>query len=532
MKDIDISVPKIPIINKDIDDSGIGSTPDISEPSIQDDKSTSEKRGPKIPSINKVSIPVIRELEDVDGDESTEGTINENNIEVDSDDELLGVPNEDKGEVVKYTGSNDMRIPVTSDGKTIDEALFSMYSGNVPVNDLLIKGEISTVKKFETGVKSDKIQLEEDEGRKKASKRFIQKNSRYTEEEKLIMRNLGINPEQFKKAMKTSKLSKADKESLMTSGRVGPAKYFKGKRFRSTYSDEDIIAFLAKFKFANVKILNRLKKESASTTSRKLHRLKEKGLVADREVLGLGTIWFLTEAGMAFSGYDLKSYRERTPKLSTMPPTIGANNVAASLWNNQYNFLFLDDFPAMNKRIYTQEGGEEFRYGEELVSELEIRTSLGREATPGFGQGGSYVETAKTARREFSNWEKDGKVGTSPEMLPGNEYLWVLYPDNVLSVIYHVPDLVIKRDRDEDGSPNSIAVEIELNPKSYKRYLETMIAYDSYPHIFKEVIWVTNNNRIIKLLTQAAEEIGFEDYKIVPVMNQDGVYKNRDIFHV
>lgn len=438
---------------------------------------------------------------------------------------------------------------VTPDGRTLNEMLLHMRSGATKLDE--------TLTKFKSGSRKSKIngkekeddrytkhaevidkETQKNEARKKASKKFLQRNSRYTEEEKIIMKSLGLNPDEFTTMLsKRSELSEADKAKLLDAGRLGTERYFKGKRFRATIGDLDIIQFLAKFKFCNTKILSRLRDEPQSRTWRKLTRLKEGGLVADSEVISMGTIWYLTEAGMALSGYNFPTLRTRFPKTSTMPPVIGANHVAACLWNNSFNILMLEDFPAYNKLV-EKKGELTYVKGENLISELEIRSSLGKEAQPSFGakpnsmSGNMYDVVGERARAMWHEWESNGRNSNSPEFEIGNEFMWVLYPESGLTKSYHVPDLILSRSRNADGTPRSIAVEVELNPKSDERYVQILMAYKLDNYLYDKVVWVTNSTSITRKLTNIADEIGLENFDVVPMTNENGIYKNRDIWHI
>lgn len=438
---------------------------------------------------------------------------------------------------------------VTPDGRTLEEMLIGMRSGATKLDDKLsqykkglkrtsINGKEKEDDRYTKHADVIEKETERNEARKKASKKFVQKNSRYTEEEKVIMKSLGLNPDEFTTMLsKKSGLTDADKAKLLNAGRLGTERYFKGKRFRATVGDLDIIQFLAKFKFCNTKILSRLRDEPQSRTWRKLSRLKEGGLVADSEVISMGTIWYLTEAGMALSGYSFPTMRTRFPKTSTMPPVIGANHVAACLWNNSFNVLMLDDYPAYNKLV--EKSGElTYVKGENLISELEIRSSLGKEAQPSFGakpnntKGNMYDVVGERARAMWHEWEVRGKDRNSPEFEIGNEFLWVLYPESGLTKSYHVPDLILSRQRAEDGTPRSIAVEVELNPKSDERYVQILMAYKLDTYLYDKVVWVTNSTSITRKLIKIAEEIGLENFDVVPMTNENGIYKNRDIWHI
>lgn len=440
-------------------------------------------------------------------------------------------------------------ISVTPDGRSLEEMLTGMYSGPTgaekrlkEVKEGLREVEVNgKVKSDSTYTKhSDRLKREKEraEGKKKASKGFVARNARYTEEEKLIIKSLGLSPKEFDKVMSLeSDLTAAEKSKLISMGVANGERIFKGKRFKATVGDLDIIIFLAKFKYANTRILSRLRMENQSVTWRKLNRLKERGLVADTEILGMGTLWFLTTAGMGLSGYNFTPYKRNPPKMSSMPPVIGANHVAACLWNNTHDILFDDEFPRVNREV--SKGGVVSKVqGENLTSELEIRSSMGRESNPAFnsvaGSGGNaFAEVGELAKVRWNEWIQGGRNPLdSPEMGEGNEYMWVLFPEGVMTKSYHVPDLVVVRDRDSDGKPNSIAVEVELNAKTRERYLDTLMAYKLDENIYGKVVWVTNNNSVSRMLIEIAQEIGLDKFDVVPMTNEHGEYKLRDIWHI
>lgn len=436
---------------------------------------------------------------------------------------------------------------VTPDGLRMSEVLLAKRAGKTKLKnkkksvelgleELELNGKTKKDKRYTKHKAVLEAEKKRDADRISASKKFIQKNARYTEEQKLIMRTLGLEPGDFEKVMsKKSKLTPAQKAEFAAAGMQGVDRFFKGRRIRPTVADHDIIEFLAKFKFASAKILSRIRGESVNSVWRKLDRLKKGGLVMDREVIGLGTIWALTTAGMAFSGYDFAPFSIRAPKTSTFAPIIGVNHVAACLWNNNFNILMLDDFPQSN-RLVEVDGEPTYIRGETLVSEQEIRSSLLKEGQPSFGQGPSqgtmYEQVAMQAKAVWNEWEVAGRPYDSPEFEFGNEYLWVLYPEDDLTVSYHVPDLVLMRERRDDGSPQSIAVEVELNQKSEARYMKTLMAYKLDDKVYDRVIWITNNASIGRKLANVAREIGLDNFDVVPMRNENGPYKNRDIWYI
>lgn len=438
-------------------------------------------------------------------------------------------------------------IKVTADGRTLAEMLPGMRSGNKSINEKMreITKQKSVVeidgKKFSDNRYTKHIEViekerEEQEKRIALSKRFLQRNAKFSEEEKIIMKNLGVTNKEFTNLMKSTELSRKDKEVILGLGRYGAEKYFKGRRYRTTVGDQALLEFLVKFKFANTRILKWISNEPQGRTWRKLNRLRNSGLVESKTIIGIPDLWGATPAGVGVAGYSFSAGLRPMPKVLTISATLGVNYVAACLWFNSINVLNLDDFPARNRIIALQEDGVDRVRGENLVSELEIRSSLGKEINPQsttmrtLGDERLYDVISSNVRAEFERWEQSGRVGESPEFALGNEYMWVLYPTSQLTLSYHVPDLVVKRERGPNGEPRSIAVEMERYDKSPDRYDKIMLAYKLDEYLYEKVIWITPNTRVARALEEAAKSVGFENYSIIPIITETGTYNKADIW--
>jgi hypothetical protein len=438
-------------------------------------------------------------------------------------------------------------IKVTADGRTLAEMLPGMRSGNKSINEKMreITKQKSVVeidgKKFSDNRYTKHIEViekerEEQEKRIALSKRFLQRNAKFSEEEKIIMKNLGVTNKEFTNLMKYTELSRKDKEVILGLGRYGAEKYFKGRRYRTTVGDQALLEFLVKFKFANTRILKWISNEPQGRTWRKLNRLRNSGLVESKTIIGIPDLWGATPAGVGVAGYSFSAGLRPMPKVLTISATLGVNYVAACLWFNSINVLNLDDFPAKNRIIALQEDGVDRVRGENLVSELEIRSSLGKEINPQsttmqtLGDERLYDVISSNVRAEFERWDQSGRVGESPEFALGNEYMWVLYPTSQLTLSYHVPDLVVKRERGPNGEPRSIAVEMERYDKSPDRYDKIMLAYKLDEYLYEKVIWITPNTRVARALEEAAKSVGFENYSIIPIITETGTYNKADIW--
>lgn len=438
-------------------------------------------------------------------------------------------------------------IIVTRDGRSLAEVIPGLRGGQRKSEDVLadIKEKKRVVqvgnKKFSDNrylkhVEIHEERMDEREKRIQLSQRFLQKHARFTEQEKLILNNLGLSSDEFAKIIKSQELTLKDKEEIIGLGRYGPEKHFKGKRYRTTLGDLAMLEFLVKFKFANTRILRWLSHESQNTTWQKIKRLENSGLVESQSIIGVPDLWGSTLTGINLAGYSLKPGLNPMPKMQTISATMGVNYLAACLWFNTINVLDLEDFPGENRLMGLENGEFKKVRGEDLVSELEIRSSLGKEINPFsstvqiLGDERLYDVISSNVRESFDVWVNGGKQGLSPEFIPGNEFMWVLYPMSQLTLSYHVPDLVVRRERGPNGEPRSIAVELERHTKTNPRYDKIMLSYKLDEHLYEKVIWVTPNARTARALDQAAQSVGFKNYSIIPIITETGIYNKSDIW--
>ena len=440
-------------------------------------------------------------------------------------------------------------IKVTADGRTLADMLPGMRSGRKsvvqvvadmkdPSKDTEVNGQMFTDDRYTKHVKVIEDKKSEQDERRALSKKFLQRNAEFSTEERIIMENLGVSNDGFANLMKSTELTSVQKEEVLGLGRYGAERHFKGRRYRTTVGDTAILEFLVIFKFANTRILRWLSNEPQGRTWRKLNRLRDNGLVESQSLIGIPDLWAATTSGVAISGYTYDPGLRPMPKMTTVSSSMGINYIAACLWFNKVNVLNLDDFPAKNRIIALQDDGRDSVIGEELVSELQIRSSLGKEITPSsttmraLGDERLYDVIASNVREEIDEWVRGGRVDEGPETRIGNEYMWILYPASQLTLSYHVPDLVVVRPRNADGSPNSIAVEMERYEKGNAHYDKIMLAYKLNTHLYKEVVWITPNARVARALAKAAQNVGFEGFRILPIITETGTYNKEDIWMI
>lgn len=302
--------------------------------------------------------------------------------------------------------------------------------------------------------------------------------------------------------------------------------------------DRDIIAFLGKFKMASTSILSNLNYDwTYQITEGRCLKLKEYGLLQVRLLPGSGSLWSLDSKGRAFAEQMNRPVSKyNLPKFGSIPALFAANHVASLLWNNTQNVLNLDDFPYHGKLV-----NDQYIRGETLISETEIRSSIsqimfllmqqdyGADVPVKRPKGYYGKRIGQHAMETWARWEVNG--GESPEMIKGNEFLWSLYPQySGSSRTYHNPDLIIVRERNEDGTPNHIAVEVERKPATAEYYEDIMRTYKEDKYLYCTVIWVAENASIARNIMEGARLAGNKNYDIVPFIGKNGPIDTKDMW--
>lgn len=350
---------------------------------------------------------------------------------------------------------------------------------------------------------------------------------------------------------------KVKRERLITQAIGGEEALRRGSKLRISDKDVEALRFLAVFKFANARNVAKMFSESEDTTRKRLNRLRDRGLVLSNKLYGLSTVYFLSEEGMVLSGYSYKTIKKSEINPASFPHTAGTTHLAACLVGADVDVLgFRDhdniDWPTRNRLVFDENTRDFVRdFGEMVASEFEIQTWLGRRK--GNTKGEIYKPKAQAdiafALREWNKEltalkEKARGAGSeterktllndillhahrSPEMIYENEWMWALFPRNPANLIHHVPDLVVKRPRDtQDGSPRSIAVELELTAKNDdSSYVKTLTAYKNDKDMYSQVIWVSPTRSIRKKLQKISDKVGLTEtgkFRVMPLYYEHG----------
>ena len=321
-------------------------------------------------------------------------------------------------------------------------------------------------------------------------------------------------------------------QRAVVAGRSGSLQSQWGGALRS--ADFEILQFLAKFRYAHHEHLARLWGVKPVTAVKHLRKLEAKGLVERVKVVNTHAVWVLTSAGMLLSGYDLPLVTAHNMSPQLIPHQFTVNHIAANLWGGQLNVLDLDEWPVKNR---VDVNGLP-RFGEELVSETQLHSSFA--SVKGLSDATVFRERVKNLTDDaFERWEARGGAAAgipSPEFEPGNEFMWILFPPASVRRAYHFPDLVLRRPRNPDGSPESIAIEIEtVAAKGEDRYRPALKAYNFDTRFYKKVIWVCRTNASNNSIVKGSKSLDLwreNRIEVVSILTDDGIFESRDLWKI
>lgn len=357
-------------------------------------------------------------------------------------------------------------------------------------------------------------------------------NGKLSEEELLFYANLGATKSSDVAAKRKlilppvlgeSVVERREREALINRSLPGGS-IARGAKTRLTEKDYMVLQFIALFKFVSERQVGKLLQVGEHSAYKRLNSLRKHGLTKGFKTLGVkGSVWVLTDTGMDLSGFELPRGTEASLTLSMVSHQFTVNHVAAHLWSGGANVLRENNFPQSNRLDFN---GKSI-LGESVVSELQIQSAFGK--IRGSSKAEAFVpQIKKEMASQFDRWKRSGGVdfGPSPELLRGNEYMWTLFPPISTRLSYHVPDLVVARPRSADGSPQSIAVEVELKTKADdSSYERTLDAYRMDDSIYKKVVWVCRLRGTAEKLMRIAKKNGLmaqKRFAIVPIYLESG----------
>ena len=363
---------------------------------------------------------------------------------------------------------------------------------------------------------------------------FLRKYNKIGVYEKNILHFLGIDRKLLEELLSPdSNLSEKEKAKLLSVG------YYSGKRSvnegknrkRKSYisfGDLDILYFIDIVKLASLNNLMYATGRTKSSIYQQLLKLQRMGITRCLQVFNSPGVWILTNLGRALIGSNRKTVKREQAGLGSLAERIYVNHVIACLYSGCLNILNLDDYPVYNRTNYVT--GEKVK-GEYIIPEMDMMSSYWSKLYE--ARGAVWVkdnykgETSRIIKNiwetAWRDWENNGrKYDSSPEFEVGNEYLYMLMYDGI-GQGYVLPDIVVRRDRNKDGSPNSIAIEVEKTIKTEEEYIRKLGMYKTDNRVFSKVIYITSDKMIAERIQKCAEQINFTRYDIVPMINKDGL---------
>lgn len=353
-----------------------------------------------------------------------------------------------------------------------------------------------------------------------------------------------------------TKEQRALRERVLRQGIAGKEALRRGSKAQVSTRDLEFLRFLALFRFANARHMAKMYSQTTKTASTRLNKLRDRGLVFSNVFFGRLPTYFLSEAGMAVSGYSYKVLSESDISLSSFPHMFGINHVAAHLMGANVDVLGFGDevWPTRNRRVFDERLGRYVKsFGEMLVSEYEIQSALGRRRLNSKSE--VYKPEAQAdLRYAASRWLGEAEeirgledraeakrrmvqhVYSSPEMFAENEWMWALFPENPANLAHHVPDLVVKRPRKVNGAPTSIAVELELTLKNTDQsYVKSLTAYKNDEWTYGEVVWISPSKTIRTRIEKIAREVGLwrtGRIRVVPLYSEYGEWGEKEMWKI
>ncbi len=327
--------------------------------------------------------------------------------------------------------------------------------------------------------------------------------------EKSVLKN---SPEAL---MDSEDASEFDKKATKKSSKNSKGKKSNRPGFSIQERDVTLLRFLTKYQFSYVDALARVLNSSPQVVTNRLRILEAHDLVKRQVIAAGSTLWQTRKAGIELAGLSFTE-NKKSISFATIRHTVGLVNLAAELEREAPDGKdilgladkFGEDFPVMNRfpggiRLYGDEvDSVDLTYGEMTVSEREIRQGQKR-----YRGGRSSLEMREMVELAVLSPE-------APELEEGNEGLFVVYGSGGKTG-EHVPDLIVTRPRNDDGTPNHFAIELELTAKSPYDWKRILRSYRDNGGMYSRIYYFTPDRPIANMIRNADEEVGLGDRLVI-----------------
>lgn len=285
------------------------------------------------------------------------------------------------------------------------------------------------------------------------------------------------------------------------------------KGYSLTDRDFILMRFMARYRYAYIHQLARLVDTSPENVSQRLRVLEKRGFIRKEPITGRKYLWLTRKAGNLIADIQFGEIKKGSLSYVTVAHTAGIANLGVELERVEGGKDILGesavdpDWPHMNRfrlGIWGAEGDKTL--GEQTITEREIRQAQAR------WRGG---RTTQEMRDLVDLAVSDT---TAPELLPGNEGLFVVY-GMAGKAGEHIPDLVVMRERDEEGKPAHIAIELEMTPKNANEWKRILRWYRDNGGMYSKVYYFTHRREIANALKRVDAEVGLGDRLVIRKYN-------------
>lgn len=284
-----------------------------------------------------------------------------------------------------------------------------------------------------------------------------------------------------------------------------------GSGFHLTERDIEIIRYLARYRYAYNFQVARYLDTTPKAINLRLKKLADKGFIRRKRVTGNQYVWLSTKVGNLVADVDLKAVPNNELSFVTMAHSVGLCNIGTELerraeggkdllgeqkygreWSVRGEVTDLQGNPVIGVKVLTE---KEIRQGQQKWRMNRSTAEMRAEVENAIREGQPVVDE--------NTGEIVSAAGVAPETLDGNEGLFVIYGETE-----HIPDMVIRRGRDEFGNPLNIAIELELTPKTTAEWKKILRTYREYGigKLYQKVIYFTHKSQISRLLAKINEE--------------------------
>lgn len=269
-------------------------------------------------------------------------------------------------------------------------------------------------------------------------------------------------------------------------------------RFKLKDTDMVLINFIGETRYVNSEVAGRLLGVPALTAGRRMDKLFVHGYLDKKVVPGRYSLYFLTDLGASLCD------REPTKVRSSFGVGISAHTIEV----NRIHASLLSGHPCELTPLKVTPD-------DVLVSEPVIASAMYQHIeVQNFGLDYADQVTPEELKglkeAAMKPFRTGGFAGEAPELALFEEWLFV--PCYDIARDYHVPDLVVARPRTREGSPRSVAIEVELSAKKPRELHAIMRAFkkefESSDGTLCAVYYVYKNSTVRAAVQKAAKHVG------------------------